>query len=155
MVVVGRRARQMEHALERVAPARPPLDQGGRHEHGPGRDDLAGELSAIASARIGRGEWPWSFFCYLEDAPRPVTPSSFRLLAPAEGALGLAVRCPACSSTSVNLVTPTHVDVPFHSDSRVGVAPHVFSEVELMTIDAFRAELDSATFDEKRLTIDG
>ena len=84
-------------------------------------DDLAGELSAIASARIGRGEWPWSFFCYLEDAPRPVTPSSFRLLAPADGALGLAVRCPACSSTSVNLVTPTHVDVPFHSDSRAAV----------------------------------
>ena len=63
-------------------------------------DDLAGELSAIASARIGRGEWPWSFFCYLEDAPRPVTPSSFRLLAPADRALGLAVNCPACSSTS-------------------------------------------------------
>ena len=43
-------------------------------------DDLSVELTELASQRIGRGEWPWSFFCYLEDAPRPVTPSAFRLL---------------------------------------------------------------------------
>ena len=46
------------------------------------RDDLAAELAALASAHIHRGEWPWSFYCYLEDAPRPVTPSAFRRLAP-------------------------------------------------------------------------
>jgi hypothetical protein len=118
-------------------------------------DELADELCAIASSHIGRGEWPWSFFCYLEDAPRPVTPSAFRLLAPCAGVLGVAVRCPACASTSVNLVTSSHVDVPFHSDARVGVAAHVFSEDDLCTIAEFRAELRSATFDEKRLQLDG
>jgi hypothetical protein len=118
-------------------------------------DELADELCAIASSHIGRGEWPWSFFCYLEDAPRPVTPSAFRLLVPCADALGLAVRCPACASTSVNLVTPSHVDVPYHSDARVGVATHVFTEDELRTIADFRAELASATFDDKRLHLDG
>jgi hypothetical protein len=118
-------------------------------------DELAEELCAIATAHIGRGAWPWSFFCYLEDAPRPVTPSSFRLLVPCADALGLAVRCPTCTSTSVNLVTPSHVDVPFHSDAHVGVVTHVFSEDELRTIAEFRDELGSATFDEKRLLLDG
>ena len=31
---------------------------------------------------FGAGEWPWSFFCYAEDRPRPVFPSSFTFLAP-------------------------------------------------------------------------
>ena len=118
-------------------------------------DELAEELCSIASAHIGRGAWPWSFFCYLEEAPRPVTPSAFRLLAPCDGALGLAVRCPTCTSTSVNLVTSSHVDVPFHSDAHVGGVSHVFTEDELRTIAEFRAELGSATFDERRLLLDG
>ncbi len=84
------------------------------------RDDLAAELTGLASARIGRGEWPWCFFCHREGAPRPVTPSSFRLLAPLPETVAVAVRCPACDSTSINLVTPPHVDVPFHSDATVG-----------------------------------
>ena len=53
--------------------------------------------------------------------PRPVFPSSFFLLAPGDGSLGLAVRCPSCGHVSVNLVSPEHVDVPFHNDRRVGV----------------------------------
>ena len=118
-------------------------------------DELAVELCAIATAHIRRGAWPWSFFCYLEDAPRPATPSAFRLLTPCDDVLGLAVRCPACASTSVNLVTPSHVDVPFHSDAHVGVVSHVFAEDELCTIADFRAQLGSATFDEKRLLLDG
>lgn len=118
-------------------------------------EELADELCALASFHIGRGTWPWSFFCYLEDVPRPATPSAFRLLTPCDGALGLAVRCPTCSSTSVNLVTPSHVDVPFHSDAHVGVVSHVFTEDELSTIADFRAQLGSASFDEKRLLLDG
>src|SRR4030095_12532349 len=43
------------------------------------RDDLSAELVSLASEHIRRGEWPWSFFCYLEGAPRPVTPSAFRM----------------------------------------------------------------------------
>jgi hypothetical protein len=116
-------------------------------------DDLATELTGLASARIGRGEWPWCFFCYLEDSPRPVTPSAFRLIAPGPQAVAVAVRCPACGSTSINLVTPPHVDVPFHSDARVGVVAHVFENDALRTVEEFRAELGSATFDEKRLVL--
>jgi hypothetical protein len=117
------------------------------------RDDLASELTGLASARIGRGEWPWCFFCHREGAPRPVTPSSFRLLAPCPEAVAVAVRCPACDSTSINLVTQSHVDVPFHSDATVGVVAHAFEEGSLPTIDAFRAKLDSASFDERRLVL--
>src|SRR5918912_2355222 len=55
------------------------------------------ELADVAARRIGAGEWPWSFFCYPEARPRPIFPSSFFLLAPAESerAVGVAVRCPA------------------------------------------------------------
>ena len=59
------------------------------------RDDLAGELVAIASNRIRAGEWPWSFFCYLEERSRPVTPSSFTLLAAGGPTVALAVCCPS------------------------------------------------------------
>ena len=117
-------------------------------------DDLAEELRGIASERIGRGAWPWSFFCYLEDVPRPVTPSAFRFLVPREDGLGVAARCPSCHATSVNVVTAAHVDVPFHCDMHVGVAAHVFADDELRTIASFRAELASTTFDEKRLQLD-
>ena len=117
-------------------------------------DELSDELRAIASTHIGRGAWPWSFYCYLEDAPRPVTPSAFRFLVPCSDAIGVAARCPACGSTSVNLVTSAHVDVPFHSDPQVGVVSHVFSDDALATIASFTAELGSSSFDEKRLVLD-
>ena len=115
------------------------------------RDDLATELTGLASARIGRGEWPWCFFCCREDVPRPVTPSAFRLLEPRVGTMAVAVRCPACGSTSNNVVTRLHVDVPFHSDASVGVVSHPFDDHALPTLEAFRAELDVATFDERQL----
>lgn len=115
-------------------------------------DDLADELVALASARIDRGEWPWSFFCYLEDLPRAVTPSSFRVLDGSADGVAVAVSCPACSSTSVNLVSRPHVDVPFHTDECVGVVTTVFAEEALRTIDGLRAELTTATVDERRLT---
>jgi len=117
------------------------------------REDLSTELSGLATARIGRGEWPWCFFCRREGAARPVTPSAFRLLAPGRGTVAVAVRCPVCDSTSVNVVTPTHVDVPFHTDAVVGVAAESFETDALRTIDTFRAELRSVSFDERRLVI--
>lgn len=117
------------------------------------RDDLADELTSLASARIGRGEWPWCFFCRREDAPRPVTPSAFRLLEPRPDAVAVAVRCPVCDATSVNLVTRSHVDVPFHSDATVGVLARVFDEGSVPTIEGLRTELESAAFDERRLVL--
>src|SRR5919201_1332868 len=78
-------------------------------------DPVADELGDLAARRIQAGEWPWSFYCYAEDRPRPVFPSSFWLLSAdaRRGAVGIAVRCPACTSVSINLVSPEHVDLPF------------------------------------------
>jgi hypothetical protein len=116
-------------------------------------DSVEDELSDLAARRIQAGEWPWSFFCYPEDRPRPVFPSAFFLLAPGDGSLGLAVRCPACAKTSVNLVSHEHVDVPFHHDGQVGVVDHVFGEDVLRTLEEFRAELYSSAFDTRRIDL--
>lgn len=117
-------------------------------------EPVADELSDLAAVRIGAGEWPWSFFCYLEERPRPVFPSAFLLLTPGDGRrLGLAVHCPACECTSVNLVTHEHVDVPFHNDREVGVVEHVFTGDVHATVEEFRAELWSSAFDARRLAL--
>ena len=122
-------------------------------------DSLAAELADVAAARIGAGEWPWSFFCLLEGRPRPMTPSALAFVAqghePGGGTFGIAVRCPSCSAVSVNLVTQAHVDIPFWNDPRVAVVDHVFEPDALRAIDEFRAELRSARFDEKRLDLEG
>jgi len=127
------------------------------------RDDLlAAELASLAATRIAAGEWPWSFFCYPESCPRPITPSAIALIAPGgtcaragdQDWVGVAVRCPSCSSTSVNLVSRRHVDIPFWNDAEVAVVDHVFDEDALRAVDAFRAELLSARFDERRLDLD-
>jgi hypothetical protein len=116
-------------------------------------EPLAGELGDHAASRIKAGEWPWSFFCYPEERPRPVFPSAFFLLAPGDGQLGLAVRCPACERTSVNIVSHAHVDVPFHNDRQVGVVEHVFPMDAEGAMEEFRAELWSARFDARRLDL--
>jgi hypothetical protein len=116
-------------------------------------DGVAQELSDAAASRIKAGEWPWSFFCYPEDRPRPVFPSSFFLLTPGDGSLGLAVRCPSCQRTSVNLVSHDHVDLPFHNDPDIGVVEHLFEDDVLRSLEEFRAELYSATFDTRRLSL--
>ena len=92
-------------------------------------EDVETELGDLTARRIESGDWPWSFFCYPEQRPRPVFPSSFFLLAPGgpEERLGLAVRCPACEQVSLNLVSHEHVDLPFHNDEAVGVVEHVFA----------------------------
>ena len=123
-------------------------------------EPLAMEFGERAAARIRAGEWPWSFFCFLEERPRPVFPSSFALLVPGEtrdargaSAIGLAVRCPACQSLSVNLVSHEHVDLPFHNDDRIGVVDHVFADDAVRTLEEFRTELYSARFDARRLSL--
>jgi len=116
-------------------------------------DPLGSELSDLAARRLEAGEWPWSFFCYPEERPRPVFPSSFFLLAPGDGSLGLAVRCPVCQRLSVNLVSNAHVDVPWHNDTEVGVVDHVFSDDIARTLDEFRAELFSSRFDARRIDL--
>jgi hypothetical protein len=116
--------------------------------------EVSDELADIAARRIQAGEWPWSFFCFPEERPRPVFPSSFALLAPGGDALGLAVHCPACSRVSVNLVSPEHIDLPFHNDVHVGVVEHHFHGDFVNAIDEFREELYSAHFDVRRLALE-
>ncbi len=116
-------------------------------------DTLAGELADLAARRIQAGEWPWSFFCYPEEQPRPVFPSSFFLLSSGGEEIGLAVRCPVCASVSVNLVSRAHVDVPFYSDAHVGVVEHVFPDDAVRTVVEFQAQLYGAQFDARRLDL--
>jgi hypothetical protein len=113
-------------------------------------ESSADELLDLAASRIRGGEWPWSFFCYPEERPRPVFPSAFRLLSAGETNVGVAVGCPACERTSVNVVSRQHVDVPFYNDRLIGVVEHIFAADREATIEAFRAELDSAAFDARR-----
>src|SRR3954468_16445488 len=115
---------------------------------------LAAELSDLAASRIKAGEWPWSFFCWPEERPRPVFPSAFKLLAPAnDDRVGLAVRCPVCGKVSVNLVSRSHIDVPFVNDREVGVVQHLFDDDAAATLAEFHEELWSAAFDARRLTL--
>ena len=113
-------------------------------------ESAADDLLALAARHIQAGAWPWSFFCYPEDQPRPVTPSAFRVLAGEGPELGLAVECPSCTHTSVNVVTREHVDVPYYNDRRVGVVEHVFARDQELALTAFRDELDSGAFDARR-----
>lgn len=118
------------------------------------RDDpVSAELVDAAAMRIGAGEWPWSFFCYLKNRSRAVTPSSFALIAPGADLFGVAVECPACSSVSVNVVSQGHLDIPFLNDASVGVVSHAFACDALHEPEAFREELASASFDERRLDL--
>jgi hypothetical protein len=117
-------------------------------------EPLGSELGDLAAVHIRRGEWPWSFFCYPEERPRPVFPSSFTLLTATESTVGLAVRCPSCRRLSLNLVSHRHLDVPFHNDPEIGVVEHMFAEDALATLEEFRTELWSASFDARRLGLE-
>src|SRR4030095_15893688 len=102
------------------------------------------------------GEWPWSFFCYAEERPRPVFPSAFVVLAPSGSGeeVGLAVRCPVCGSVSINLVTARHLDVPFHNEREVGGVVATGCPPALgRVVRDFAAELSSARFDSRRLAL--
>jgi hypothetical protein len=110
------------------------------------------ELGDHAVRHIRGGSWPWSVYCFPEGCARPVFPSLFELIAPGErDTVGLAARCSSCGRLSVNIVSTAHVDVPFHHDAEIRVVPHVFPDDATQTIDAFREELWSETFDARRL----
>jgi hypothetical protein len=64
--------------------------------------------------------------------------------------VGLAVECPLCSHTSVNVVSRDHVDVPFFNDRQIGVVEHVFRRDRELALAAFRDELESSLFDASR-----
>lgn len=117
-------------------------------------ESAADELVDHAARRIQAGTWPWSFFCFPEERSRPVFPSAFRLLSPGGTEVALAVECPTCTHTSVNLVSRAHVDVPFYNDARVAVVEHIFAHDRENALAAFRAELSSSSFDARRRDLD-
>jgi hypothetical protein len=119
-------------------------------------ETIGAELGDLAAARIKAGEWPWSFFCWPEERPRPIFPSALRLLAddPAGRRVGVAVCCPVCGRVSLNLVSREHLDVPFHNDREIGVVEHLFEEDVQSTVEEFRAELYSSAFDARRLGLE-
>jgi hypothetical protein len=118
-------------------------------------DSVEDELADLAATRIKAGEWPWSFYCYPEERPRPVFPSAFFLLAPADdhASIGIAVRCPVCGNVSVNLVSTEHVDLPFHNDQEIGVVEHVFRADEQSIVEEFTSELYAGRFDARRMAL--
>jgi len=118
-------------------------------------EQLDSEFGDLAIHRIRAGGWPWTFFCYPEERPRPVFPSFFRLLAPSEegSSIGLAVLCPACLRVSINLVSAEHVDLPFHNDAEIRVVEHVFAADAHRTVEEFHARLYSSEFDASRRSL--
>jgi len=112
------------------------------------------ELGDLAVRQIKAGSWPWSVFCFPEGRPRPAFPSLFHLLIPSgRGSVGLAARCSSCGRLSVNIVSTAHVDLPFHHDTEIGVVPHLFAGDAFRTLEEFRSELWSETFDARRLQL--
>jgi hypothetical protein len=93
-------------------------------------EPAAGPLADEAAWRIGRGRWPWTFFCAAEARPRVAYPSAFRQLVPESGRMVVAIACPVCARTSVNLVSHDHLDVPFYSDDEVEVGERVYPDGE-------------------------
>ena len=95
--------------------------------------------------------WPWSFFCYPEERPRPVTPSAFRRPRGAAGrgsaSRSSARRARTRPSTSSAASTST---CPFYNDRRVGVVEHIFARDHELALAAFRDELLSGVFDARR-----
>jgi hypothetical protein len=54
----------------------------------------------------------------------------------------------------VNLVSRAHVDLPWVNDREVGVVEHVFATDGAATVEEFRAELWSGSFDARRLALE-
>jgi hypothetical protein len=79
------------------------------------------EFGDQVAGHLRRGRWPWCFFCYQEEQPRPAYPSALRVLQPDGRSVAVAARCQACGQTSVNVVSAEHLDVPFYSDREVAV----------------------------------
>jgi hypothetical protein len=120
-----------------------------------GRTEPVGdELAEIARSEVQRGNWPWRLYCSREARLKPVWPSSLTMVAPAgqrrEEFIGVAVTCPSCGETSLNLVSGAHLDVPFYHDRVVRYVDRPFGDARDLTVDVFHHQLHSARFDAER-----
>jgi hypothetical protein len=119
-----------------------------------GRTERVGsEMAELARFELQRGNWPWCLYCAQEARLTPVYPSSLLLVLPHETAsdlVGVAMRCPGCSHTTVNLVSPPHLDVPFYHDRTVRYLDRPYGDGRDLTVELFHDELHSSRFDAER-----
>jgi hypothetical protein len=109
------------------------------------RELLATELVEHATDQLRQGSWPWTFWCHPESAMRPGFPSSLRFVTPEHDhgneRVGVLVRCFSCERHTVNIVTRTHLDVPWHNDDAIGFVAQVFDRDSLDPEEKFRHQL--------------
>ena len=109
------------------------------------RELVATELLEHASDALRRGNWPWSFWCHPESAVRPGYPSSLRFVTPDHGhgddRVGVLVRCFACERHTVNIVSRTHLDVPWHNDDHIAYVAQIFDGDRIAPEERFRHQL--------------
>lgn len=113
------------------------------------RELLSHEMAEIARMHIRQGRWPWTFYCHPESALRPGFPSALRMVTPHDGGedqLGVLVRCFTCARLSVNLVSRTHLDVPFHNDRVIHYVPRILGSDQVTTEEAFRHQLEGGVY---------
>jgi hypothetical protein len=118
-------------------------------------EPIVDELADLAQRQVQRGNWPWRLYCSAESALKPVFPSCLTLVSPAASDLvGVAMHCPTCGQLSLNVVTESHLDVPFHHDQVIKILERPFGDVRDLTVERFHAELHSAGFDTERARLD-
>jgi hypothetical protein len=115
-----------------------------------GRTEPVGdELAEVYRAYLQRGNWPWRLYCTAEGCMKPVFPSCLEVVLPHahDQLMGVAMRCPSCGATTVNLVSEPHLDVPFFHDPVVHYLERPFDDPGRLTLDEFRSELHSQRFE--------
>jgi len=119
---------------------------------------VGGEMAELARMQVQRGNWPWCLYCAEEARLMPVYPSCLLLVLPHEDAadmIGVAMRCPGCGHTSVNLVSQPHLDVPFYHDPVVRYLERRYGDERDLTIEQFHDQLHSSSFDVERSRFPG
>jgi hypothetical protein len=117
-------------------------------------ESAAAELAEEAAHRIRLGRWPWAFYCFAEGRARPIFPSFFRLLAPQRDRIVVAARCPSCATTSVNVVSHEHLDLPYWSDPAVDVLDRIFDCHDDENLAELAEELEAGPYPATRRHLD-
>ena len=116
-------------------------------------EPVAAELAELAAVRIRAGEWPWSFFCYPEELPRPVFPSRSSCSPRATPRSGWpSAARPAAGRRSTSSRTSTST-CPSTTTARWASWSTCSRTTPIATVEEFRAELWSTRFDARRLEL--
>jgi len=109
------------------------------------RELVATELVEQATGHLRKGAWPWTFWCHPESALRPGFPSSLRFVTPeheyGDARVGVLVRCNSCERHTVNIVSTTHLDVPWHNDEHIAFVAQLFDGDRIAPEERFRHQL--------------